>query len=50
MNYVAIFVWTMKATQNFNCLPNELAEDFKLACIQLGVKPSEKLRDLMTFF
>ena len=31
-------------------LPNELAEDFKLACIQLGVKPSEKLRDLMTFF
>ena len=31
-------------------LSNELAEDFKLACIKLGVKPSEKLRDLMTLF
>ena len=31
-------------------LPNELSENFKLACQQLGVKPSEKLRDLMSLF
>ncbi len=31
-------------------LPNDLSEDFKVACQQLGVKPSEKLRDLMSRF
>ena len=31
-------------------LPNDLSEDFKIACQSLGVKPSEKLRDLMCDF
>ena len=31
-------------------LPNDLSENFKIACQQLGVKPSEKLRDLMCDF
>ena len=31
-------------------LPNDLSEDFKIACLSLGVKPSEKLRDLMCDF
>ncbi len=31
-------------------LPNDLSENFKTACHQLDVKPSEKLRDLMCDF
>ena len=31
-------------------LPNDLSEDFKIACQHLDVKPSEKLRDLMCDF
>ena len=31
-------------------LPNHLSENFKTACHQLDVKPSEKLRDLMCDF
>ena len=28
-------------------IPNKLSSDFKLACHNLGVKPSEKLRELI---
>ena len=31
-------------------LPNDLSDNFKLACQKLGVKPSEKLRDLISLF
>ena len=31
-------------------LPNDLSKDFKVACQKLGIKPSEKLRDLMSSF
>ena len=31
-------------------LPNDLSKNFKIVCQQLGVKPSEKLRDLMCDF
>ena len=31
-------------------LSKELSNNFKLTCQKLGVKPSEKLRDLMVSF
>ena len=31
-------------------LPNDLIKTFKLTCQKLGVKPSEKMRDLMVSF
>ena len=31
-------------------LPSELSNEFKLACEKLSVKPSEKLRDLISEF
>ena len=31
-------------------IPNKLSSDFKFACHNLGVKPSEKLRELILKF